>query len=131
MEVNCVMRIAPFRQSVMGMLALAVIRQHLDHAAFADLPVPAALDHVLELGFQGREAAYPLNHFDQPGLGDGVGGGARLAGIVLQGQQRPDGINLKSQLPGMANERQPAQILLAIETPVALGAWRCRQQAQS
>jgi hypothetical protein len=85
-------------QSMARMFALTVVCQHLDDAAFADLSVPAAFDHVLEFGFQGREVAYPLNHFGQPGLGDGVGGRAGLAGIVLQGQQRPDGLYLESQL---------------------------------
>lgn len=112
-----------------SMLTLTVVRQHLDDAAFADLAVPAAFDHVLEFGFQRGEAAYPLDHFSQPGLDNSVCSGARLAGIVLQGRQRPDGVDLKSQFTSMVDECQPAQILLAIEAPVALGARTSGQQA--
>ena len=37
-------------ESVPGMLALVVVRQNLNDAAFADLSVPAAINHVLEFG---------------------------------------------------------------------------------
>ena len=115
---------SPVSVAMAGMPALTMVRQRFDDAAFANLSVPAACDHLLQLGLQGCEAPYPLHHFSQAGLSDGVSGSARLAGIVLQCQQCPDGLDLESQLPGMADERQPAQILIAIETPVALGAWR-------
>lgn len=47
-------------QSMLGMFALAVIRQNLDDPALADFPVPAPFNHVLELGLQRGEAANTL-----------------------------------------------------------------------
>ncbi len=94
--------------------AFAVIRQHFDHTAGRNVSMNASLHHQLQLGLERGEAADALLDFGQAGLGDAVGGSAGLAWIVLQSEQGPDRLDFESQLPGMTNERQAAQVALAI-----------------
>jgi hypothetical protein len=108
----------------MRVRALAVVGQHLDHAALAHLAVPAAGHHQRQLLPQCHQAADARVHIGQACLRNRIGGLAGLAGIVLQGEQRADRIDLEAELPGVPNEGQPPQLPLGIVPPVPLAAGR-------
>lgn len=78
--------------------AIAVVGQHFDDPAFADLPMPAPLHHQLKLGLQGRQAADALLDLHESGLCDRVRGGAWLRWVVLEGEERADGSHLKANI---------------------------------
>jgi hypothetical protein len=106
----------------------AVIGQHLDHPALVDAPLAAALDHRLQLRLERGQAADALLDVAQAGLGDRIRGGARLARVVLKGQQGPDRLGLEAQLARMAGEGEAAELVRPVLAAVAFAARRCRQQ---
>jgi hypothetical protein len=85
---------------------LGVIVKNLDHVAISDPTTLALPDHSSQLGLQGLQALdTPLN-FNQLCTGNGIGGFARLIGLIGEAQQIPDGIQGKPQLSGMTDEYQ-------------------------
>lgn len=62
--------------------------------------------------------------------GDPVGFLAIMIRQIRQIEQRPNGVEIKPQLPSMANEGQPTQRCVVVEPAVACGARRRRQQAR-
>jgi len=106
---------------------LAVVRQDLDHPAFSDAAMAASLDHHFQFRLERGQTADALLNLAKVYLGDHVGRRAWLARVVLQGQQRPYGLDPEAQFAGMANERDAAQIGSLVVATIALAASRCRQ----
>jgi len=88
------------------------------------MPVAASVHHQFQIDLQSGQTADALLDLREAGFGDHVGGRARLAGIILQGEQGADRLDFKSQLPRMADEHQTAQIGVPIVTAIALTAER-------
>lgn len=109
---------------VMGVLALAVVGEHLDHSARGYPAVPASLDHHFQLGFEGGQATQALLDFGEPGLGDHIGRAAGLVGIVLQGDQGADRLDLEAQLAGMADKGQAMKVGRLVVPTVSFAARR-------
>jgi len=102
--------------------ALAVVGKHLNHSTGGDVAVAAPVHHQLQFGLEGGKAANALLNLGKAGLGDAVGRGAWLARVVLKREQGANGLNLKAQLPRVANERQAAQVGLAMMATIAFAA---------
>ena len=86
------------------------------------MAVAAAVHHQFQLGLQSCEASDAVLDFAKAGLGDAVGGGARLIRIVLQSKQSSDGVDLKSQLARVTNEGEPGHFRLAVAALLAFAA---------
>lgn len=95
-----------------------MISQNLDHAAFPDRAMRTLRHHLLQLAAQRRQLRDPPVHRLQLRLRDGVGSGAGLVRIVLQGQQVADRVEWKAKVAGMADEKQSCQGIARIEALV-------------
>jgi len=113
----------------MGLPALAVVREHLDHAARPHMAMAAPFDHRFQFRFERDEAREPLVHVGQARPGDPIGARAGLGWIVLQDQERSNGLDLEAKFARVANERQSTHVDIIILAPVPLIAVRHRQQA--
>ena len=107
------------------MLALAVIGQDFDHAAFGDAAMAASLDHQFQFGLQGSEAANTLLHLGQAGLGNDIRRAARLVWIVLQADKGANRIDVETQFARMPDKGEPPQVIGSIEPAIVVEAdWR-------
>ena len=85
---------------------MTAIREGLDYPALRDRSAGALLDHAAEFVLQRQKAGDPSLDLDHPRLGDRVRFLAGLARVVLKLQERPDGLDIEAEFPGMPDERE-------------------------
>src|SRR5215217_7020180 len=109
------------------MNALPVVGQGLDDPALGDLTVLAG-DHVLQLIPQGSEAGDLVLDRGKVDPGDVVHLTAGTVGCPREVQELPDGLDLEPELPRVAYEVEPADVLGTVSPLLALGPDRLCQQ---
>jgi hypothetical protein len=115
-------------RSMMTVRALTVIGEDLDNSALVDASVATSFNHQFEFDLQGVQTPDSLFDLDQAGLGNAVCRRAGLMRIVLEYQQRANGINIETQLAGVPDKRETAQVRSRIATLVAFASvWRHKQ----
>ena len=87
-----------------------MIGQDFNNPALGDTAMFAALNHQFQLLFKCDQAADALLHFLKPGFGYVVSGTARLIRIVLQSDKRPNCVNFKAKLSGVANKGESSNV---------------------
>jgi hypothetical protein len=114
--------------SVMAVHALTMVSEDLDDPALVDASVPASLDHQFEFDLQSRQTSNTLLDLDEARLGDTVCRRAGLMRIVLEYQQRANGIDIEAQFASMPDERKAAEVGSRITALVTLTSiWRHKQ----
>lgn len=61
------------------------VSQDFDNAALADMTIGAVVGHSFQFVLQSSKPTDALTDFDEPRLGDRVGGGTRLVRVILEG----------------------------------------------
>ncbi len=105
-----------------------MVGEDFDDTAAFHAPVRAAIDHSLKLLFQRAQTGDTILHLGQSLGRDGISISARLAGIILQVQQRADGLRRKAQIARMPDESKPAHIGVIVKSAVSLRPLRRWQQ---
>jgi hypothetical protein len=109
---------------VIGVDTLAVVTEHLNHPAVRDPTVITGINHGHQLSLQGRQTPdHPFN-IGESGSCERIRICAGLIRLCLQGEQRPDGIQPETQVPGMPDKPEPADILWVKAPSVAFGSRR-------
>jgi hypothetical protein len=101
------------------------VGEHFYNSALRDFSIVTLVNHSSELTLKPQQAADP--HFDSFELigGDAADLFARGLRHFLKSKHLPYGRDVKAEIPGMPDERQPSNILSSIKAPSALGAgWR-------
>lgn len=109
---------------MMNMRALAMVGQHLNDPALIDTTMPASFNHQLELALQSSEASNSLLNLNKASPGDTVRGRAGLMRVVLERQQRANGIDIEAEFARMSDEGKPAEtrrLIAALVTFAAVG----------
>src|SRR5262245_46143010 len=110
-------------------MAVGVISQRLDDAAFFDAAAAAGLDHALELALQALQAVDAPVHFLEVRLRDGIDGLAGLVRLVAEPEKLADRRLREAQLAAVHDEIQALLVLAPIEPLIAVRAARRWQQA--
>ncbi len=89
-----------------------MIRQHLDHPAVCDVSRLATGQHALEFTLERSQAFQPPFDLIEAVTGDLVGLCARFRGIVLQVEQRANGVQFEPKVAGVPDEREAADVCI-------------------
>ena len=84
-----------------------MVAQHFDHPAIGDFPACALHDHAFQFTFQRRQPRKTAFDLSQLRLGDGIGAGTGLVGLVRQAEEVADCLEAEAQVSGVADEGQP------------------------
>tara|TARA_R110002096_G_scaffold315376_1_gene509697 strand:- start:188 stop:583 length:396 start_codon:yes stop_codon:yes gene_type:complete len=90
--------------------AIRMIAYYLKDTTIGHAVPTAFRDHAFEFRLQRLKPLETLLHLFQLPLRDGIGVGTGLLRVVGKRQKFANGINGKTQLTSMTNERQPVQI---------------------
>lgn len=100
------------------------VSENFDDPAVCDLPVIAFSDHPGQFCPQSQQASdSALDGFElvAGNAADLLAGGL---GHFLQSKHRLDGRDVETEIPGVSDERQPTNILRAVEASSAVGSGR-------
>ena len=98
-----------------------MVAQHFDHPAIGDFPACALHDHAFQFTFQRRQPRKTAFDLSQLRLGDGIGAGTGLVGLVRQAEEVADRLKGKAEGAGVADEGEAIQSRLPVE-PLVAGA---------
>lgn len=110
-------------------LALVMIRENLDHPAFANLTVATFIYHSLQLRTQGFKPCDALVDLGQMPPRDAIGLMAGALWLFTELKKLTNVRNIEAQLTGMFDERKTIEILLIELTAVPLAALRRWKQS--
>lgn len=101
-----------------------MVRERFDDAALGDPAALAALDHLLQLGFQGVQTTDAALDIQELRTGDPIHRIARLIRMVGNAQERADGVEGKPELAAVTDEGQAVGVLLTVAALIASRARR-------
>jgi len=106
------------------MRALAMVRQHLDHAAFAHTLVAAFFYHAPQLGPQGHQLLDPSFHLDHVSAGDSAGFSTGLVRLFTEFQQLANGLDVEAEVARMADKVKTGNVIGSVAPLFPLGPGR-------
>lgn len=107
----------------------AVIGERLDDAAVADTTMPTLVNHPSEFELKSLKSLDAVFDLAQVVSGNAVGLVARRLRLGGHGQKRTDILNFESELAGMSDEVEAADLGGAVTPLASLGPWRRREKS--